>query len=347
MKRLFYLMILVFFFIIPINTYAIKISGTSIAGDKERKPKEEVSLDFTINFKDIEKGLDKTLGIWYINFELVYDTEVLEVKGVSSNDFDVDVLKSSDSKYYVFGEVIDNENSDKYCAEGMLYCSDYTVTVKFTLKNTKENSTTVKMNNIEVGLLDMVEAREYTEEDAMVITTPDIATHKITITQPKTSNKNTNKNTNTNTTVSRNLSSLEIEGYDLEFKKDETDYVVYVEKDTNSVIVNAKTEDSKATYEVVGADDLKKSNHQVKVVVTATDKTKQTYYIKIKEKKEETEKIEKPLKRKKKTKSVDSENIIKWLKIGGGILVVIIIILLIISKIRDHSIDKKLKKLDE
>lgn len=345
MKKVLSLIVLFLFFVIPVNAYAIKIDSVNITGDKEKNPKEDVTLTFHVNFKDIEKGLDKTQGIWYIEFELVYDEKVFQVKDVSSKDFEVELLESA-GKYYIFGQVIDNEDSDNYCAEGMLYCSDYTVDVKFSMKDTKKDSSTIQMTNVEVGLLDMVEAKEYTEDDVMLITHPNSATHTITINQPKSTNSNSNKNTSTQ--ESRNLSSLEIEGYSLEFDKEETDYEVYVKEGTNSIIINATTEDPKATFEVIGADDLRKNGHQVKIVVTATDKTKKTYYLKVKEKKEESEEIKKPLKTKRKAKkSVDPEVIKKWAGIGVGILFVILLIMFIVSKIKDHAIDKKLKKLDE
>ncbi len=333
MKKLYFLGLFFLCFIIPINIHAIKIDKVSIQGNKEMKPKEDITLDFNIDFKDIESGLDKTLGIWYIN-------SVLEEKATN--------------KIYIFGEVIDNKDDSKYCADGMLYCSsNYTVSVKFHLKDTKKDITSIRMSSIETGLLDMVEAKEYTEKDAMVIITPDIAVHDITIKQEKPKNSNTNKNTNTNTntnttTESRYLKSLEIEESGIEFKKDVTDYVIYVEKDVNKLNIKAEAEDSKATIEIIGADDLKKSNHQVKVVVTAKDKTKKTYYIKVKEKKVETEPVEKPLKKKKKElDKIDSDSLLKWASIGAGILVAIAIIFFIISKIKDYSIDKKLKKLDD
>jgi len=351
MKKLYFLGLFFLCFIIPINIHAIKIDKVSIQGNKEMKPKEDITLDFNIDFKDIESGLDKTLGIWYINFELLYDRDLLEIKDVSSKDFDISVLEEkATNKIYIFGEVIDNKDDSKYCADGMLYCSsNYTVSVKFHLKDTKKDITSIRMSSIETGLLDMVEAKEYTEKDAMVIITPDIAVHDITIKQEKPKNSNTNKNTNTNTTTeSRYLKSLEIEESGIEFKKDVTDYVIYVEKDVNKLNIKAEAEDSKATIEIIGADDLKKSNHQVKVVVTAKDKTKKTYYIKVKEKKVETEPVEKPLKKKKKElDKIDSDSLLKWASIGAGILVAIAIIFFIISKIKDYSIDKKLKKLDD
>lgn len=347
MKKLYFLGLFFFCFIIPVNIYAIKIDKVSIKGNHEMKPKEDITLDFNVDFKEVESGLDKTLGIWFVNFELLYDRDLLEITGASSKEFDVSILEENGTnKIYIFGEVIDKEDDSNYCADGMLYCSsNYTVSVKFHMKDNNKDITSVRMSSIETGLLDMVEAREYTEKDAMLIITPDVAVHDITIKQEKPKTSNTNKNTNT---VSRYLKSLEIEEGNIEFKKDVTDYVVYVEKDTNQLTIKATTEDSKAKVEIVGADDLKKSNHQVKVVVTATDKTKKTYYIKVKEKQKDVEKVEKPLKKKKKEKNnIDSDSLKKWAGIGVIVLLVIGIIYFIISKIRDHSIDKKLSKLDD
>ncbi len=91
------------------------------------------------------------------------------------------------------------------------------------------------------------------------------------------------------------LSSLEVEGYDLDpaFDKDETSYSITVPSDVDSVTVNADPEDDNATVEIEGADNLQPGENTVTVKVTAENGDEKEYTITVtkEEEQEEDEKI--------------------------------------------------------
>ena len=192
-KILLFIYILTFIFI-PINARAAEITKTEISGTVEKTIGEELSLDFKMNFSGIEKSNDKTLGIWLVTFELIFDKEILMISGISSPYFDSYVYEE-DGKYYVISEVIENSNSDNICTNGILYCGDYTVTVKFYLKNTEQKNTAIKMGETEVGLLDINdETKTYTLEDLITINSTEEKSHILNINNSSTEIKEVPEN---------------------------------------------------------------------------------------------------------------------------------------------------------
>lgn len=91
------------------------------------------------------------------------------------------------------------------------------------------------------------------------------------------------------------LSSLEVEGYDLDpaFDKDETSYSITVPSDVDSITVNADAEDDNATVEITGADNLQPGENTVTVKVTAENGDEKEYTITVtkEEEQEDDEKI--------------------------------------------------------
>ena len=91
------------------------------------------------------------------------------------------------------------------------------------------------------------------------------------------------------------LSSLEVEGYDLDpdFDKDETSYSITVPSDVDSITVNAEAEDDNATVEIEGADNLQPGENTVTVKVTAENGDEKVYTITVtkEEEPEDDEKI--------------------------------------------------------
>ena len=91
------------------------------------------------------------------------------------------------------------------------------------------------------------------------------------------------------------LSSLEVEGYDLDpaFDKDETSYSITVPSDVDSITVNADADDDNATVEITGNDNLQPGENTVTVKVTAENGDEKEYTITVtkEEEQEEDEKI--------------------------------------------------------
>lgn len=111
-----------------------------------------------------------------------------------------------------------------------------------------------------------------------------VASSLITYTKPKEDKKDEDKNDDNkedNKSSNKNLSSLSIEGIELDpkFNKETTQYAAKVDGDVTELKIDAKAEDSKAKVTVEGNKDLKEGDNVIKVKVTAEDDTTRTYFI--------------------------------------------------------------------
>ncbi len=78
------------------------------------------------------------------------------------------------------------------------------------------------------------------------------------------------------------LSSLTVEGYDLTFDGNKTSgYSIQVPESVSSVNISAKTISSKAKVEGTGKVNLNPGSNNIKIVVTAENGNKKTYYVEI------------------------------------------------------------------
>ena len=362
-KKIIYIFIL-FLILMPIKIFAAEMVDTEITGVTEKNIGEEFILDFKVNLTEFDKS--KTLGIWIAGFELIFDDQLLVLSDVSSEDFDSYIYKEDD-KYYVISEVLENNNSDNMCSNKILYCGNYQVSVKFYIKNTELTETSIKMGEIEIGLLDMNdETKTYTLDDLISLNKITDKTHTIKIN--KTTNEitkepvniikdekpvfkepqTTNKKEETNNIKSSNavIKELKIDNYNINFEKNKTNYILTLEEDINELDIKVKLENENATYKIIGADDLKNNNNEIAIVVTAEDNTILTYTINIKHeeiKKENETKVKLDIKELI-NKYFTKENL-TYAGIIGGIIIIIILIIILINKRQNKKINKLLGEL--
>lgn len=149
-----------------------------------------------------------------------------------------------------------------------------TYTFKFTAKKTGKASITV--STIDVGT-DDVPSQPYS------------ASKSVTLNVVSASSGGSSNNSSGGGTVAdkkeysknNNLSSLSIEGYDLEpkFDKDTLEYKIKVDQSVESIKVNAKTEDSKASVSGIGDVNLSLGENTLEVKVTAENGNEKVYKI--------------------------------------------------------------------
>lgn len=163
-------------------------------------------------------------------------------------------------------------------------------------------------------------------------------TPKITV---PNGNSNSNQQTAPSTVKSDNnyLKSITIEGYPIEFKRDQMKYEIKVENNIDKLGVIVEKEDEKATVEIKGADPLKE---EIQIKVTAENGNEQVYTIFVDSKEE---KITESKKKKDIKKEVEKFVSNPRTLIIGGIVIAIIIIYLFISTHNGRKIDKMLDKI--
>lgn len=362
MKKIAFLLSILLFPLI-INASTASIKSISIMGTDAASVGSEFSESFKVNFLNIKKGTDDTLGIWLVGFEIVYDEDAFIIESISSdgNVWASTVYKQNGKTY-----VISQFNNDPYhnvCSDGILYCADYIVTLKFYVKDTTKTSSTIKMRDVEAGVFqvsgslnaeydvsDMIELN-YPNETSMTIKInkptnatvkepKSIITNKPTTKKPKATTKKTTTNKKTTTaskvkSTNNELKSLIISGYPFEFVKDTKTYYISVPDEVTLLDIEAKPEDTKATVEIIGANDLKANDGKVLINVKAENGDVNTYTIVIKDQEEENDE----------TGIFDFRVTKKQTIIAGiviGSLLLIIIISCIAKSIGDRKIDKKL-----
>lgn len=363
MKKIFLLIYISLMMFIPINVYAIEIVNTQITGTTEKSIGEEFIIDYKINFDEIEKN--RTTGIWLLQYEIIFDKDLLLISEITSDDFETYIYKEND-KYYVISEVIENENGKNICTNGILHCGNYQSKIKFYIKNTEATETAIKIKDVQVALLDITNEKDtYTIDDIFELNNEEEKIHTIKINtttneiteEPKNivvdnkplikEEKNIiNSNKESNKSSSAFIKELKIKNYNINFDKNKTNYNITIENDINELDIDVTLENENATYKIIGSDDLKANNNEIAIIVTSEDNNTITYTINVKyndiiEEKSNDKKIDiKYLINKYLTK----DNL-TYAAITIGIIIIIILLFILKNKRENKKINKLLGEL--
>lgn len=308
-----FLLSLILLMVLPIYVYALDIEDTNITGTESGKTGDTISVNFEIDFEKVDKNSTDGDGIAVVTFQFAADNTILSPVSYES-DFETEIYYEGDT-YTVVSAI--KENMNNRCSDNVLFCGDkYQLKVDFFIKEHDETieSTTINFKEVALGTL-KIGTEEVTEDKVNVITYNALSKHKITLEQGEitgavppsivkeqdvpsikdsiASDATTSKPSTptppkkTNNTF---LKSLTIKDYDLAFDKNKDYYELYIDEDVNSLEVHVETEDSTSTYDIKGADDLKKADYRITIDVTAENKDKKTYTINVKTKHEYKEK---------------------------------------------------------
>lgn len=344
-------------FLLPnlVNAAHIKNTVITNSNSNQLSPGDEFRLTFGINFEQLNE--DKT-GIYTIGYQIIFDDSVFSVAEITSPSFNSGVYKEGE-EYYVLS-IVNNHNNQHKCIDPNLYCGNYTSTIKFVVKNTQKENSTIKIGEIAVALFDMnAPGLEYTEDDIVEIT--DISNQSKTVVIKKEEKKEvvipesivTNKKPDTSMPKHESssvlkeekksdnwyLKSLQIENYEIEFNKLKNSYYINVPDDINSLNIQVELEEENATYQIIGADDLNNNQRKVKIEVTALNGEKNTYTIYAVNNKDQVV-YENQEKEEKKT--FEFKKIYILFVVG---IVLIFFIIQMIKKVKDKKIDHSLDEL--
>ena len=175
---------------------------------------------------------------------------------------------------------------------------------------------------------------------------PNSSKENNTNTKESNENKDEKKEEDTSAVNEKNNNSkfeIVIENdIDFKFNETKTEYDVYVDKGTNSLPVKVISKDNSISYQIIGADDLSKSNNEIKIEINDNSNTKKIYLIHVKEK--EQSKLSTQLQNNNEKKTIHNNS--NKIKLIIGIVIVIFIATSIIiisrkqSKLINHFWDK-------
>ena len=378
MKKVLFMLLLVM--LLPVSVHAISISNATLTGPNSITEGDYEVYKYTMNFKDIHPGSNKGIMIVILELEYDHDVFVVTgintdhfnstLYGDEKETYIYsEVIRSDNSNMCAYGNLycgsqyearisLFAEKTDKKSAafkvktSGILYLDitdfnkNYTIDDLVEVKYEKEQSKTITIYDTD---------KKVTTPKAVTIKKekPKTTISNVTTTKKSNSNKSSNKTSNKNVSNSNIVSnskvdmkdyyleSLEVVGFDINFKPNETFYIIETKDDINSLEINYKAYSSKATVEVTGNDNLKENNNKVVINVTSKSGTKNPYIIQVKKivKEENLDDyyVLGPYKVKK--------DYVNYGGIGLGIIIVLIIIKVIITKLSNRKMDKYLDKL--
>lgn len=310
MKHKILIITMLILILIPIKVGAASITSVDIASvPTEQEVGNSFYLPFYVNFSGIGDSVGETSGIWMVALLLDFDDSILEIDGFYSDFFDTEIYKDiENNKYYVFS-IANSDGARNKCVDQFLVCSQkYSINIRFhVISNAKEN-VDIKLEEVDAAAFkidktlesyttDNMEELEYTKEvvrnikikktekeievpKASVVTKEKIPEIKDNIIEESKKNLNSSSSNTSNfkndKSSNNNLASLMIESYELNFKKDKQEYYITVDNDIHSLNITAKPEDEKATYQIIGADNL---GEEIKITVKAeSGEEKKLYY---------------------------------------------------------------------
>ncbi|HBA37461.1 MAG TPA: hypothetical protein DCY94_01930 [Firmicutes bacterium] len=360
--------------LMPLSVHATKIVNETVSGPKEAIEKEEITLSFNIDFDDLDKSSKNTKGIMAIAFNIKFSDDVL-LPVELSKEFASTITKSGN--YYTITSAI-KEGMTNTCQDGLLYCGNYKIDVKFYVKDTNIQKLDVSIEDIIVAVYEsgLIDEETLDDDKVELLTKTSKVSYTINIEKPKTDNSSTEPSSiaaekeleDLKKTIKDNVSkkdikpsaidekksnnnylkSLYIESYEIVFDKNTSIYTIKLNDDVNSLNVTAELEDNKAKYEIQGAEDLKANDNQVKIIVTAEDESKRAYIITTTTAKETTTKKEEMVE----LFGYKIEK--KYLKYAAILLIVLVcffiikgLSMLLADKIGNRKINRALKELDK
>ena len=366
MKKIVFCILILF---LPFIVSAANIKSVTIDGNSSVNFNNDVTLQVNIDLSDIKTGEDNDMGLLSLDYRIIFDDSMLTPVSISTNDFN-SVLYKKDNAYYVYSYVVSLDggiiSAKNACSFDETYCGTYTMNLKFkAIKNTS-TTTNIEVKDIEAKLLDYKEEKEeYDENDIISVSNKTSSSFRLNIKKTSDSNstssassivseeikekeisikKDENKQRETKMPKSSNanIESLTISKYNLDFNRDILEYDLEVDYNTNKLNIDVKTEDTRSTFLILGAEDLNFYGGKVRIIVTAEDNTKKEYVINVTKKKEEKKEEEKTFKEKITEKARENKTV-GYIIVGN--LLIIIILIAIIGKMNNKKIDKYLDKL--
>lgn len=347
--------------IIPSIVSAASIKSVTVNGSNEIIAEDVYSLIVNINFDGINKNDVNSKGIFGVAFDFEYDLNEIGVIGLKTSSPAFTSAYTTQGNQVILASAWNDIDENNVCTDGILYCGNYQMEIKLQSYDAMVGKKVrVKINEVEVILLDQItENTDLNNLDKtatvisykpnivkeMIVKKADTTTPKVPITtmpigqmpntkkiQIKTSKKALNND--------NNLSSLTIDGYNINFKKDVKEYSINIKDNVNSLNINAVPENNKAKVNIIGNNDLKANNDIVTIEVTSESGNKNTYTIKINREGTTTTKNANVDKK----KTISKKKLITLAWIIGPIIVVLIIILSVISIVKKVKLSKEIDK---
>ncbi len=311
-KKIFMSFFVLLGFMVPLTVKAdVEITSVTIDAPQRVSYKQNVPVAFNIRFKGLDPKATTGKGIYKIAFEFTAPANIVSIGKKADNEWETEVysVKGTSNTYLVTSTT--SELTPNLCSDKFLGCGDYKVNLNFYIKERYASFAEIEFKEAAVSL-SPIESDEVLQENLSIIEYNNSVKKTISISEiiidvdsnssnltieelPSTNiedaikkdtevtNKTPIQTPTKPTTPSAvtpvitenvDLKSLHIKDYPFDFYKDKENYKILIEKDVNSVEVEAIAEDEKAKVEIIGAGDLKANDYKIKVQVSSGENKK-------------------------------------------------------------------------
>ena len=371
MKKM-YIVLGILLLLIPIKINALGVTSVRISNDQTAMTGDTITVSFYLGFNGVSPKDDNSFGIGGVVFDLEYDHDALMYMSAEASGFASAYVQIDGEE--VISSIISGEDIlSNSCADDILYCGEYGVTLKFYVRDTDLDSTQIKINEVAIlgWQLENGSHPTYDEDDMTGFESTVNKVHTVTIKKVEVKTEEpTEVKASTNTETEKVISNIATEkvenkevisvdsegksnnnylkkldpkGYILNFYKRNNKYDLAIEKGDNELELEVVPENDKATYEVKGDKDIKGNNNKIQIIVTSESGKKNTYTINITYENDDNKKISKFI-------LIDKfKDIFKQYKlyfyIAGGVVLLIIVMIVIINAVSNKKINKELNDL--
>ena len=357
MKRFYLVFLLIMVFIIPVfvNADMPSIGYVGIEGGNTYSKDDIFTQDIIVNFSGIGIHNRNSIGVLSVIYDIEYDDSVLDLIEINSDEWDSQIITEDGRRYVVSTLKVGEIDDEKLCDDGFLYCDNYVVHAKFSLKNDSGQSTMFGVNEAYALGYRIEDFPNYDEDNIVALGHGPMGKKIIYInkkvvsekeevkeTIKENTNNNNNSNSNSNNIAGQNtvkelssntkLLNLSIDGYEINFSWDIKTYEIEIEPNVNTLQVEATAEDNKSNIEIKGEDDLKANDYKVIVNVISESGKSDTYTINVKVKEEVKKEDEKRVEedeKEDKTEEKSSNNKSTFVVLGVSLAIILVLSILI------------------
>ena len=148
MKKISMLIIMVLL-LIPIKTNALGIVSSRISNDEIAMTGDTITVSFYLGFNGVNPKDANSFGIGGVVFDLDYDHDVLKYVGAEASGFNSSYIQIDDEEG-IYSVISGEDLLSNSCADGILYCGEYGISIKFYVKDTNVSNTQIKINDAAV-----------------------------------------------------------------------------------------------------------------------------------------------------------------------------------------------------
>ena len=130
MSKLKKLILILVLLLIPTKSEALGIVSSRISPDETAMTGDTITVSLYLNFNGISPKDVNSFGIGGVVFDMEYDHDILKFVSAQASGFNSEYL-TEDGEEVIYSVISGEDLLSNSCADNILYCGEYGVSLKF------------------------------------------------------------------------------------------------------------------------------------------------------------------------------------------------------------------------